>query len=261
DRAPLHDHVGGRRESGDGQSPLLLRTPFHRGANGNHPCPLDLPGGGVANRANRGRAASPRNEPTAFRLHPLTEGSPHPGSPGTTSAPGRRLPIAFAHSERDLVVSVVEALAEVPLAAVVGRRSAATESAAGAGGRGAVATPAEEDDLGGDDLGGPAALPVAVLPLAGLEAALHVALPPLAQVLAAELAELAPDDDAVPLGALLALAGRLVRPGVGGGEAEVRHRLPARREAHLGVGPQVPEQNHLVHACHRIAPCCRSART
>ena len=88
-------------------------------------------------------------------------------------------------------------------------------------------------------------------PLAGLETTLDVALPTLLEVLAAQFAELSPDDDAVPLGAFLLLVAGLVRPGLAGRDVEVRDCLPGRREADLRVLAEVTDENDLVDsACH-----------
>src|SRR5262249_60137201 len=105
--------------------------------------------------------------------------------------------------------------------------------------------PAKEH-VGAGDLFRRVVLAVLVVrPLAGLEPTLDVALAALGQVLAAELAELSPDHDAVPLGAFLLLA-RLVRPALARRDAEVGDGLPAGRETHLGIRTQVTDQDDLV---------------
>src|SRR5690606_22821573 len=56
---------------------------------------------------------------------------------------------------------------------------------------------------------------------------------------------------AVPLGLFAALAGILVLPVLGGGDAEIDHLATARKVAHFGIGPEIAHQNDLVHtACH-----------
>src|SRR5690606_1317960 len=122
-----------------------------------------------------------------------------------------------------------------------------------AGATAAAITAAEEDHIRGHDLGGVVLLPFLVGPLARLQASFDVALAPLGQVLTAELAELPPHHDAVPLGALLLLP-LLVGPRLAGGDAEVGDRLPARGEADLRIRAEVAHQDDLVHSCHDCAP-------
>src|SRR5690606_34906717 len=104
----------------------------------------------------------------------------------------------------------------------------------------------EEADVVGDDLGGVALVAVLVFPGARLDAPLDVGLAPLAQVLATQLAELSPGDDAVPLGALLLLPA-LVGPALARRQTELAHRVAARDVAQLGIGAEVSDQDDLVH--------------
>src|SRR5690554_7406327 len=52
----------------------------------------------------------------------------------------------------------------------------------------------------------------------------------------------------MPFGTLLALTALAIRPGVGGGNAQVSHGAAGRHEANLGVLPQVANQNDFVDA-------------
>src|SRR5207248_5765994 len=105
----------------------------------------------------------------------------------------------------------------------------------------AAAAPSEELHPLRDDLGDVPPVAVLVVVLAGADGALDVHLAPLGEVLAARLALLAPHDDVVPLGALLALP-FLVVPHLAGRDREARHRASIRREAHLRILSEVPDQ-------------------
>src|SRR5690554_7132611 len=98
------------------------------------------------------------------------------------------------------------------------------------------------------DLGGVAVLAVLALPLAGLQAALDVDLAALLQVLLGDLGQLVEHHHVVPLGALLALTGLLVHPGVGGRQAQVGDRRTGGQEANLGILSQVADEDDLVDA-------------
>ena len=63
------------------------------------------------------------------------------------------------------------------------------------------------------------------------------------------------DHHPMPLGLFLALAGRLVAPGFGGGHAQIGDWPPILRPPDLGILAEVSDQNHLVHASrHRRSP-------
>src|SRR5690554_7543518 len=98
------------------------------------------------------------------------------------------------------------------------------------------------------DLGGVAVLAVLALPLAGLQVALDVDLAALLQVLLGDLGQLVEHHHVVPLGALLALTGLLVHPGVGGRQAQVGDRRTGGQEANLGILSQVADEDDLVDA-------------
>src|SRR5450631_2191580 len=59
----------------------------------------------------------------------------------------------------------------------------------------------------------------------------------------------------MPLGLFLALAGRLVAPGVGGGDAEIGDRPPVLGAPNFGILAEISNQNDLVYASrHRRSP-------
>ena len=99
-----------------------------------------------------------------------------------------------------------------------------------------------------------------VLPFARLQRALEVNLRALFQILLGDAAEIfIEDDDAVPFGFFLALAGRLVAPRVRRRQAQIRHRPPILGATDFGIGAEIADQNHLVHASRhnslRSFPC------
>ena len=111
---------------------------------------------------------------------------------------------------------------------------------------------AEQHDPVAADLGRVALVAVLVVPLPRLQAALDVDLLALGQVLGERFGRLAPEHDAVPLGLFLPLAG-LVVPDLGRRHVERGDRGAAWRVAQLGVAPEIADQNHFVHAAHRVA--------
>src|SRR3972149_6839429 len=112
----------------------------------------------------------------------------------------------------------------------------------------------------GADFGGVAVLTLLVLPLAGAQAALDVDLRALLQVFARDLGQPAEERDAMPLGGFLLLAGRLVLPRVGGGDADVGDRLAAWQIARLRIPSEIAYDDHLVDRCHGspllVQDCC-----
>src|SRR5262249_33516017 len=104
-------------------------------------------------------------------------------------------------------------------------------------------------DVGRLDLRLVALLPVLVLPAPGLQAALDVDLFALLKVFAADLGELLPGDDVVPLGALL-LGARGVLPRRGRRDRESRERGALRRGPDLRVLAEVSDQDDFVDAGH-----------
>src|SRR4029077_6095236 len=100
-----------------------------------------------------------------------------------------------------------------------------------------------------DDLGRLALVAFLVFPVARLDAPLDVDLAALAQVLAADLGEPRPGDDAVPLGAVLPVAVPVLEPLVGG-DRERGDRLPALRIAELRGATYVAHDDDFVDAGH-----------
>src|SRR6185295_17199244 len=161
-------------------------------------------------------------------LIPRTKPANHDRRPGTWT---------FHGSERDVVFLRAGGLIQL-VHLGRGRTEVVRAIRPGTASAGTLSTTAEEHDVAGDNLRRVVLAVLLVRPLAGLEPTLDVALAALGQVLAAELAELSPDHDAMPLGAFLLLA-RLVRPALARRDAEVGDGLPAGRETHLGIRTQV----------------------
>jgi hypothetical protein len=107
---------------------------------------------------------------------------------------------------------------------------------------------AEELDGVCDDIGRILLHALFVGVFAGLDAALDVDATTLLEVLRGVLALASPDNHAVPLGALLLVAG-LVDPGVGGGHIEGCDALPTLGGTKLGVAPQITNDHDLVERC------------
>src|SRR6185503_4666561 len=93
---------------------------------------------------------------------------------------------------------------------------------------------AEELDVVRDDLGDVSLVAFLVVVVARLDPTLDVDLASLREVLRADLRALAPHDDSMPLGALLALP-VLVVPALARCHAELAHALTARGVPHVGV--------------------------
>src|SRR5262249_9411573 len=88
-----------------------------------------------------------------------------------------------------------------------------------------------------------------VLPFAGLQLALEIDLRTLLQILLGDPTEpLVEDNDAVPFGALAALAGGLVAPGFRGRHAQIGNRAAVLRAPALVILPEIADQDHLVDA-------------
>src|SRR5215467_4423705 len=163
----------------------------------------------------------------------------------------RRFYRAAGHSERNIVVHVVELARGLlgGLAFTRGDRRLVVVAAA----RARVAHPraaAEHLHALGDDLGRVALLAFLVLPLARAQRALDVDLRALLQVLARDLGEAVEEHHAMPLGALLLLAARLVLPLVGGRDRDVGDRAALGGVAGLRIAPEVAYDDDLVDRCH-----------
>ena len=103
-----------------------------------------------------------------------------------------------------------------------------------------------------DDFSGVTVLAGLVLPLAGLQAPLHVDFHALLQVLAGNLPQAIvaaiAEHHPVPLGFLLHLAGLPVLPALAGGDTGIGHRAAVRKKSGLGIIAQIAHQDDLVHA-------------
>src|SRR6266704_2301718 len=102
----------------------------------------------------------------------------------------------------------------------------------------------------GDDFGGSAFLPLFVLPLARAQGSLDVDLRALLEIFAGDFREAAEEHHAVPFGAFLFFAARLVLPGIRGGDRDVGDRPALGGVARLGIAPQIAYQNDFVDRCH-----------
>src|ERR1019366_8448647 len=86
-------------------------------------------------------------------------------------------------------------------------------------------------------------------PFARLQLAFDVNLGALLQILLGDLAEpFVEDDDPMPLGLFLALAGRLVAPAIGGRHAQIGNRPPILGPPNFRILAEISDQNHLVYA-------------
>src|SRR5437763_11625298 len=98
-------------------------------------------------------------------------------------------------------------------------------------------------------------LALLVGPFAGLQGALDIDLRALAQVFLGNLDEaLVEDHDAVPLGALLALARDPVAPALARRQVQIGDADAVLGRADLGVAPEIADEDHLVDAAsHEVA--------
>jgi alkylation response protein AidB-like acyl-CoA dehydrogenase len=105
-------------------------------------------------------------------------------------------------------------------------------------------------------LGGGSFLPRLVLELARLQRALDVDLRAFAQIVLGHLHQVVVEDHhAVPLGALLALAGVAVAPGLRRSQSEIGDSIAGIEGADFRIAPEIADQNDLVDAArHRKAP-------
>src|SRR6266702_3727703 len=110
------------------------------------------------------------------------------------------------------------------------------------------------------DLGRVAVLPVLVLPLAGLQRALEVHFRAFLDVLLDNLAQaLVEDHHPVPLGLFAPLAGRLVAPGLAGGNAQIGDRPAVLRAADFRIRAQIADEDHLVDRTRHVTISCCDA--
>ena len=154
--------------------------------------------------------------------------------------------------ERDFVVELLVEGA----AASTAKRARASEISAGSAGRlarlaAAALAAVEHGELRVEALqhhfGRVAVLAGLVLPFPRLQLALDVDLRALLQILLGHAAErLAEDDHAVPLGALLALAARLVAPAFARRHAQIDDGAAILRVTDFGIGSEVAYENDFV---------------
>src|SRR5713101_8997017 len=138
-------------------------------------------------------------------------------------------------------------------------RSLAVGIAAGSSGSGggAFGAPAEHAEIVGNDLEAGALLAFFILPFAGLDASLDENQRASLEVLLGDFGLLAPDDNLVPLRALLPLTvAVLVR--LVGGEREVRDGLAASGVARFGIAAQAADKNHFVNGHRQVLPGVRT---
>ena len=120
---------------------------------------------------------------------------------------------------------------------------------------GAAALAAEHLHFIGDDVGG-ITLDAILLVFVRAQLALDVYLSTFLQVLAGDFRQAAEEFHPVPFGAFLLLAGLLVLPRFGGGDADRGDRRPAWCVASFRIGAQIADQNDLVDAaCHGFPRC------
>jgi hypothetical protein len=112
-------------------------------------------------------------------------------------------------------------------------------------GRHAFAASAKHAEIAGDDFEAGALLALLVLPLAGLDAALNENKRALFQILLSDFSLFAPDDNLVPLGALLAFA-VAVFIGLVGGDGEIGDGLSAGGVASFGVAAKTADEDDFV---------------
>src|SRR6185369_11066054 len=145
-------------------------------------------------------------------------------------------------SERDVVVEVIR----LRFASRRLRRARAR--------CGALLAAAQQLELLRDDLGR-VVVDAILLVLARLQAALDVARLALRQILAGDLREAIEEHDPVPLGFFLHLTGGLDLPLARRRDRDVRDRRAARCITRLGIAPEVPDHDYLVHASHVALSC------
>src|SRR6266849_2668682 len=102
-------------------------------------------------------------------------------------------------------------------------------------------------------------LPVFLVgPLAGLQATFYEALPTLSQVLAAQLSQLSPHYNPMPLRSVLLLT-ILVGPRFAGCDSEIRNSLTTGGEPHFRIRTQVTDENYLIDTASHPLSCLSRA--
>src|SRR6266852_7402379 len=111
---------------------------------------------------------------------------------------------------------------------------------------GALRASTEHAKIVGDNFKAGALLAFLVLPFAGLDAAFDKNQRTFFQILLGDFGLFAPDDDLVPLGALLALAVAIF-VGFVGGDGKIGDGLAASGVARLGIAAQAADENDFIH--------------
>src|SRR5579883_431262 len=122
----------------------------------------------------------------------------------------------------------------------------------------AIAAAPEHAEIVGDDFEAGALLAFLILPLAGLNASFDENQGAFFEILLGDFGLLAPNDDLVPFGALLALA-VAVFVGFVGGDGEIGNGLPAGGIASFRIAAQAANENDFIDG-HRAAPWKRENR-
>src|SRR6266481_4255358 len=143
---------------------------------------------------------------------------------------------------------------------IVGGRGVALEVVAAGGTRcaatcrgSAFGAAAQHAEIVGDNFKAGALLAFLILPFAGLNAAFDKDQRTFLEILLGDFGLLAPYDDFVPLGALLALA-VLVFVGLIRGDREICDGLTAAGVAGFGIAAQTADENDFIHRHKRIPP-------
>jgi hypothetical protein len=125
--------------------------------------------------------------------------------------------------------------------------AASSRAATGAGACGhAVAAATEHAEIGGDNFETGALLAFLILPFAGLDAAFNEYLGAFFQILLGDFGLFAPNDDFVPLGALLAFA-VAVFEGFVGGDGKIGDGLAAAGVAGFRVAAETADEDDFIY--------------
>ena len=144
------------------------------------------------------------------------------------------------------VTAAAVALFRTGLIVEVAATTATTMRSAAAAGRSAVGATSKHAEVTGDDLETCALLAFFVLPFARLNTPFDKDEGTLLQVLLRDFGLFAPDDNLVPLGALLALA-VFVFVGFVGGDGEIRHGLTTACVASFGIAAKTTDEDHFIY--------------
>src|SRR5579883_1276046 len=211
---------------------------------------------GRSRSRSRPAAVTARRGSSASRRHSRLPNTPLPPRTRTLNGVTVSRLLYPGALERNVVVEfgTLAARRGTTAAATRRRRSEVLVHAAAAHRRAAaVAAAVEHGERAAEardhDLGRIALLAALVGPFAGRQLALDIDLRALAHVLLRDLSQLLVEDhDAVPFGALLALAALAIAPGVRRGDRHVHHGSAVLHGRHFGVAAEIADQDDLVHA-------------